>query len=213
MAYRYNIDASGGAFTALTIDGACTSAKAERSLNKYTGVTTNNKWDEIITEAALDNDKLRLTASTNSSSSSRSGYGKIMYKINGNTCEAILHVVQEGGSPSPQSQVTIVIHNNSNSSVDVHGGYVANPLGLHFLINCTETIARNGSKTITEDLNERIQISEVGLYIYVGSSEQTFTISQSCLATYSYSRWCSTDTGYLTPGETLDIYLKNDVPT
>ena len=108
MAYRYNIDASGGAFTALTIDGACTSATAERSLNKYTGVTTNNKWDEIITDAALDNDKLRLTASTNSSSSSRSGYGKVMYKINGNTCEAILHVVQAGsGGSTGHSQYNV----------------------------------------------------------------------------------------------------------
>lgn len=100
MAYRYNIDASGGAFTALTIDGSC--IPGERSLTIYAG-PANNKWEEIIEDAAPDNNKLRLTASTNSSSSSRSGYGKIMYKISGNTCEAILHVVQAGSGGEVES--------------------------------------------------------------------------------------------------------------
>ena len=116
MAYRYNIDASGGAFTALTIDGACTSAKAERSLGKYAG-PANNKWEEIIEAAALDNDKLRLTASTNSSSSSRSGYGKIMYKINGNTCETILHVVQDAAAPTASGfKVNVAVPNGKTSA-------------------------------------------------------------------------------------------------
>lgn len=103
MAYRYNIDASGGAFTALTIDGSCT--PGERSLTIYAG-PANNKWEEIIEDAALDNDKLRLTASTNSSSSSRSGYGKIMYKINGNTCSEIIHLVQAGAAGCSCSDIT-----------------------------------------------------------------------------------------------------------
>ena len=211
MAHKIDINATGGTYTALTVADGCT--PTSKSIAKYTGVTTNNKWDNIITGSSAGNDKLTITAAANTLLSARDGYGIAKYVINGNTCEEIIHVHQLAGSPSPQSQVTIVIHNNSNSSVDVHGGYVANPLGFQFVINCTETIARNGSKTITEDLNEKIQISEVGLYIYVAPKEQTFTIFQNCLATYSYSRWCSTDTGYLTPGETLDIYLKNDVPT
>jgi hypothetical protein len=44
MARRIEIDANGGEITALTIDDACTAATADRSLDKYTGVTTNNKW-------------------------------------------------------------------------------------------------------------------------------------------------------------------------
>lgn len=100
MARRIEIDANGGGITALTIDAACTAATADRSLDKYTGVTTNNKWDEIITDAALDNDKARLTASTNSTTSSREGYGIVKYIVNGETCEKIIHVIQAASTAS-----------------------------------------------------------------------------------------------------------------
>lgn len=100
MARRIEIESSGGTFTALTIDSNCTSKVTDKSVNKYTGVTTNNKWDEIITGSTLDNDKARLTASTNSSTFSRQGYGVIKYVVNGETCEKIIHVVQEAATPT-----------------------------------------------------------------------------------------------------------------
>lgn len=117
MARRIEIDANGGGITALTIDDACTTATADRSLNKYTGVTTNNKWDEIITDAALDNDKARLTASTNSSTSSREGYGIVKYVINGETCEKIIHVIQAAAAPTASGfKVNVAVPNGKASA-------------------------------------------------------------------------------------------------
>lgn len=95
MAYRIDIPRIGQVFTALTIDSSCT--PAERSLNKYTGVTVGNQWDEIINgdHVSLENTYLKLESSTNSTAAVREGYGLIMYMINGQRCENILHVVQE----------------------------------------------------------------------------------------------------------------------
>lgn len=115
MARRIEIDANGGGITALTIDDACTAATADRSLSQYAGVTTNNKWEEIITDAALDNDKARLTAGTNSSTSSREGYGIIKYVVNGTTCEKIIHIVQAAGSASGDFKLTINVPQGKTS--------------------------------------------------------------------------------------------------
>ncbi len=95
MARRINIEKTGKIFTALTIDSSCT--PGNRSLTKYEGVTTDNKWDEIIDtdHVALEDTCLRLQSTTNTGEK-REGYGKIMYEINGKTCEKILHIVQDG---------------------------------------------------------------------------------------------------------------------
>ena len=136
MAYRYNIDASGGAFTALTIDGSC--IPSERSLTMYAG-PANNKWEEIVQDAALDNDKLRLTASTNSSSSSRSGYGKIMYKINGTECSNILHLVQEGsGGGSSTHSVDIMVTGGTSPFHTAYNLYL-----VDYLNGSTSTMVQN----------------------------------------------------------------------
>lgn len=147
MAYRYNIDASGGAFTALTIDGSC--IPMERSLGKYEG-PANNKWDQIIQDAALDNDKLRLTASINSSSSSRSGYGKIMYQINGNTCEAILHVVQEGGQEEPHYIYITLTGNMSGRYSDYVTFVLSN--GMSYQANYASTSGAFSDKRVKMDI-------------------------------------------------------------
>jgi hypothetical protein len=160
MAYRYNIDASGGAFTALTIDDACTAATADRSLNKYAG-PANNKWEEIIQDAAPDNDKLRLTASTNTSTSSREGYGRIMYKINGNTCEAILHVVQEGGQEEPHYIYITLTGNMSGRYSDYVTFVLSN--GMSYQANYASTSGAFSDKRVKMDIPGDLTITGVSV--------------------------------------------------
>lgn len=102
MAYRINLTSDSQRITAATIDSSCT--PRDRSLNKYTGVTTNNAWADIVNGDSTPGDTaLVLVINANTSSSSRQGYGEIMYNINGTECSTILHLVQAGNS-SPVTQ-------------------------------------------------------------------------------------------------------------
>ena len=94
MAYRINLTSDSQRITAATIDSSCT--PRDRHLNKYTGVTTNNVWEDIVNGDSTQGDTaLVLVINANTSSSSREGYGTIMYNINGTECSNILHLVQE----------------------------------------------------------------------------------------------------------------------
>jgi hypothetical protein len=103
MAYRINLNSDSQRITAATIDSSCT--PRDRHLNKYTGVTTNNAWDNIVNGDSTPGDTaLVLVINANTSSSSRQGYGEIMYNINGTECSAILHLVQAGSGSGPVTQ-------------------------------------------------------------------------------------------------------------
>jgi hypothetical protein len=98
MARRIDLNNASQRITAATIDSSCT--PRDRHLNKYTGVTTNNAWDDIVNGDSTPGDTaLVLVINANTSSSSREGYGEIMYNIDGTECKKILHVVQHGISP------------------------------------------------------------------------------------------------------------------
>lgn len=99
MAYRINLTSDSQRITAATIDSSCT--PRDRNLDKYTGVTTNNAWQDIVNGSSTPGDTaLELVINANTSSSSREGYGEIMYNINGTECSTILHLVQAGSSPT-----------------------------------------------------------------------------------------------------------------
>ena len=105
MARKIEINADGGGFTALTVNSSCTGVTTG-SIAKYTSITTGNDWDTIVTGTSADADAARLTAATNNSTSSRSGYGLITYTVNGNTCSNIIHLVQAGKAGCSCSDIT-----------------------------------------------------------------------------------------------------------
>jgi hypothetical protein len=102
MAYRINLTSDSQRITAATIDSSCT--PRDRSLHKYTGVTTNNAWQNIVNGDSTPGDTaLVLVINANTSSSSRQGYGEIMYNIDGTECSTILHLVQAGSGGEVES--------------------------------------------------------------------------------------------------------------
>ena len=105
MARKIEINADGGGFTALTVSSSCTGVTTG-SIEKYTSITTGNDWDTIVTGTSADADAARLTAATNTSSSSREGYGLITYTVNDNTCSNIIHLVQAGAAGCSCSDIT-----------------------------------------------------------------------------------------------------------
>ena len=93
--YRIEIDKSSQRITAATIDSDCT--PRNRSLDKYETITTNNDWEDIVNGDSTPGDtELVLVINANNASSSREGYGKIMYDIDGTECTTIIHLVQSG---------------------------------------------------------------------------------------------------------------------
>ena len=93
--YRIELDKSSQRITAATIDSDCT--PRNRSLDKYETITTNNAWDDIVNGDSTPGDtELILVINANNASSSREGYGKIMYDIDGTECTTIIHLVQSG---------------------------------------------------------------------------------------------------------------------
>ena len=116
MAYRINLTNESQRITAATIDSSCT--PRDRSLTKYTGVTTNNAWDDIVNGSSTPGDTaLVLVINANTGSSSREGYGEIMYNIDGTECSNIIHLVQEGTTPS-EYHFTLYINNDSDYITD-----------------------------------------------------------------------------------------------
>ena len=134
MARRINIEKTGKIFTALTIDSSCT--PGNRRLNKYEGVTTGNKWDEIIDtdHVALEDTCLRLQSTTNTGGQ-REGYGKIMYEINGETCEKILHIVQAAGTVDGDFKLTVNVPNGKTSPAFKFLDRNGNVLFSHIRVN------------------------------------------------------------------------------
>lgn len=113
MAYRINLTNESQRITAATIDSSCT--PRDRSLNKYTGVTTNNAWQDIVNGDSTPGDTaLVLVINANTGSSSREGYGTIMYNIDGTECSKILHLVQAGSTPTGDIFYTNITNNTSS---------------------------------------------------------------------------------------------------
>ena len=105
MAYRIELTQASQRITAATIDNSCT--PRDRSLDKYTGVTTNNDWADIVNGDSTPGDTaLVLVINANTSTSSREGYGEIMYNINGTECKTILHLVQAGQAGCTCNSIT-----------------------------------------------------------------------------------------------------------
>lgn len=105
MAYRIELTQASQRITAATIDNSCT--PRDRSLDKYTGVTTNNDWADIVNGDSTPGDtNLVLVINANNTTSSREGYGEIMYNINGTECKTILHLVQAGQAGCSCNSIT-----------------------------------------------------------------------------------------------------------
>ena len=100
--YRIDVPASGGTYTAATLTGDCQITNFSTS--------SNTEFSDIISDWAYDpNDKIRLTAATNSSSSSRDGYMVVNYSIGGNSCSNTIHLVQSGSSTPTASGYRISV--------------------------------------------------------------------------------------------------------
>lgn len=138
MAYRINLTSDSQRITAATIDSSCT--PRDRHLGKYTGVTTNNAWDNIVNGDSTPGDTaLVLVINANTGSSSRQGYGEIMYNINGTECSTILHLVQEGsGGGSSSHDISITVTGGTSPFQTAYNLYL-----VDYLNGSTSTMVQN----------------------------------------------------------------------
>jgi len=158
MARRIDLNNASQRITAATIDSSCT--PRDRHLNKYTGVTTNNAWDDIVNGDSTPGDTaLVLVINANTSSSSREGYGEIMYNIDGTECSKILHLVQAGSGGDFKLTVNVpsgktspafkFLDRNGNvlfSHIRVNGGIVGELSSWNRSGTCTQMeFVENGS--------------------------------------------------------------------
>lgn len=188
--YRIDVPASGGTYTAATLSGDCQITNFSTS--------SNTEFSSMITDWAYDpNDKIRLTANTNSSSSSRDGYMVVNYSIGGNSCSNTIHIVQSGSSTPTASGYYISIHlpvgrtsprfNFLDNGNNVIGGYsrVSTETSALTTWNTSATItkvsfAENGNNITGATINGYAGVTLLSNgTINTGSTETTLDLTQS----------------------------------
>ena len=149
MAYRIDLNNASQRITALTFDSSCT--PRYRNLHKCTGVTTNNAWDNIVNSDSIPGDTaLVLVINANTSSSSREGYGEIMYNIDGVECTNIIHLVQEGGQEEPHYIYITLTGNMSGRYSDYVTFVLSN--GMSYQANYASTSGAFSDKRVKMDI-------------------------------------------------------------
>lgn len=105
--YRYNIPSGGTEITAATLNNGC-------SIENFS-TSSDTTMQDIVSDFSFDGTNIRITASTNSTTSQREGYMTLSYRINGNDCSNVLHFVQ---SAAPQPKVLLTLTNGNVVRVD-----------------------------------------------------------------------------------------------